>query len=427
MLLDPFRSVFIPLFLAVSLLSNCAASEQGTSTPSGEALGVRIGPLVDLLHVQTGRDKVKSLADSSGQIHVFIASSELQQIIEVVVRGNKVVEQRIIRTGVSPALIDAAFDRNGRLHLLIDSELFILEEGSWRSSDRTPWNDVGLKVANARFVPNAPDLIWVFQVSGSEVGAPRRVDIYALGGPGGAIIWPWVTQGSRTVVVGSTSSGYGPWIAVEPEGKEDSEIVGLDADRRGNVYFIYRLTHGGLGDQAVYRYARIGADAFTFSGNRDTSVPDMKPKATQAASIVGKPVPMKGLHQWLSVDPDSGTAFVSLRFVVTGDSWSDAISWPLKGVKLWNVRTAADQGDDFHLFALERPGQSSFGKGYPVQYLRLSKGSWSPPLEVGMADVSTAFGFTGDALSIVRTADGKVFLSWPTENAIVGRWIEPIR
>jgi hypothetical protein len=427
MYIDLFRPILVPLFLALNLLFNCAASEQATSTPSSELLGGRVGPLIELLQVKTGRDKVISLADSSGQVHVFIASSELQQVSEVIVRGNKVAEQRIIRTGVSAALIDAEFDRTGRLHLLVDSELFVLEEGNWKRSDRTPWNDIGLKVTNARFVPNAPDLIWVFQVSGSELAAPRRVDVYGIVGSVGGFFWPWVTQGSRTVLVGSNPSGYGQWIAVEPEGKEDSEIVGLDADRRGNVYFIYRLTHGGLGDQAEYRYARISAETFTISANRDPNAPDTKPKAMQAVSMVGKPVPMKGLHQWLSVDPDSGTAFVSLRFIVNGDSWSEAISWPLKGVKLWNVRTAADQGDDFHLFALERPGQSSFGKGYPVQYLRLSKGSWSPPLEVGVADVSTVFGFTGDALSIARTADGKVFLSWPTENAIVGRWVEPLR
>jgi hypothetical protein len=412
---------------AFVFLFDCRAAEPTVPPSVGSQTAVPFGPLVELLKVQTVRDKVTVIAGKSGEVHIFIASTNLKKVIEVTVRENDVVEQRTVQSDISPEMMDAAFDEKGKLHLLIDTQLFIFENGAWRISEETPWKEAGVKPLKARFVPGSKDLIWAFQVAGSETGAPKRLEIYGFGGGPAAIIWPWFTTGSRTVLVANGKSGYGPWVAVEPEGKLDSDVVGVGADRSGNVYLLYSLSQGGIAERPSYRYAKIAAELFKPVRGNAAAGMDEKPEARKAFAIEGRPLPLGGAHQWLSVDPNSGKAFVSLRFIVIDNTWSDQISWPLDGVKLWNVRVAADLDDAFSALTIGPASRSSPGKGNVVRYMRLSGGTWSAPVEIGEASVGSFFGLTGEALGIARAIDGRVFAVWPTEGAIVGRWIQPDR
>ena len=427
MSINRLTSTAIFVLAAFVCLFDCRAAEPTAPPSLGSQTAVPFGPLVELLKVQTVRDKVTVIAGKSGDMHIFVASTNLKKVIEVTVRENDVVEQRTVQSDISPEMMDAAFDIKGNLHLLIDTQLFIFENGAWRISEETPWKEAGVKPLKARFVPGSKDLIWAFQVAGSETGAPIRLEIYGFGGGPAAIIWPWFTTGSRTVLVANSESGYGPWVAVEPEGRLDSVVVGVDADRNGNVYLLYSRAQGGVSARPSYRYARIAAELFKPIRDNDAGALDKEQKARKALAVEGRPLPIEGGHQWLSVDPNSGKAFVSLRFIVVGDTWSDQISWPLEGVKLWNVRVAADLDDAFSALTIGPASRSAQAKENVVRYMRLSGGAWSAPIEIGVASVGSFFGLTGDALGIARAVDGRVFVVWPTESAIVGRWILPNR
>ena len=90
-----------------------------------------------MLSVPTSRDKVRVVAESGDQVRVLIASTELRQVLELVVRPAGVVQRRVVRAQASPWTIDAAFDSSGRFHALIDTEHLVLEDGEWRESERT--------------------------------------------------------------------------------------------------------------------------------------------------------------------------------------------------------------------------------------------------------------------------------------------------
>ena len=207
------------------LLVACATTPPPELTGQEPAPKLSMGPPVELLAVKTVRDKVKAIAAQDGKVHVLIAATETRQVVEAVVLSNDVVQRRIVRSDVSPWRVDSAFDGQGRLHALVDSLHMVLEDGVWRESQQTPWHASGLTVSKPGFVRGGSNLIWIFQVDGSELNAPGRWEIFGMGGYGGAIVVPWFTRGLRTVVVAESSSGYGPWVEVEPAGKDDTERV----------------------------------------------------------------------------------------------------------------------------------------------------------------------------------------------------------
>ena len=53
-----------------------------------------------------------------------------------------VIERELIKSAVETTLnLDAAFDRSGRLHVLIGNEHMIKQEGIWVAVERTPWEE----------------------------------------------------------------------------------------------------------------------------------------------------------------------------------------------------------------------------------------------------------------------------------------------
>jgi hypothetical protein len=394
---------------AASLIAACATTTPAPPEATAPPPKVSLGPAVDLLTAGTVRDRVRAIAGSDGSVHVLIASTELRKVFEVVVPRNGELQRRVIRSDVSPSHVDGAFDTQGRLHVLIDTEHMVFDSGMWQRSDQTPWRASGLKIDAARFVPAAPNLVWVFQVNGRDVGAPGRVEIFGFGGYGAGIIWPWFTQGSRTVLVSESPAGYGPWIVVEPEGKEDTAVADIAADGQGNVHLIYTRSRGGLASETSHRYVRLGAERLQGRPGMASGVSDASTSSSSTFQAVeGQPV---GKQLVVRGQTSSGPAF---------------ISWPA-GYYRSSSRLSSDTGETLHALTVGKARDQWRGKGFPIRYQMYSDHAWSGPIDVGLADVGAFWGYIWEALDIASAGPDRAFLVWPTQQAIVGRWVERLR
>jgi hypothetical protein len=389
---------------------------------------IEVGALIDILKVETGSEKVKVIADSEGQAHVLVSSEKLQKVLEIIVGPDGVVNRRVIRSGPIPNSIDGAFDAQGRLHVLLDTEHLILKDQEWQASSQTPWHESGLKVGDMRFVPNAPDLIWVFQVNGADIDTPLRTDFYFIGGYGGGIILPWFTHGSRAVLVSENSGGYGPWFVLDPQRKESTYATNFTSDRQANVYIIYER-QGGTSDANVsYYYSFIDSRILR---DNEVSIPGVTEIQSGSRRIRAFEKGNSGLVQQgpggeidkqVAADPESGTALVGMRYLVRGKTWSAPIDSPFSS-KVFRVGLVPGGQDSFHALVVGKPLHPWRGKNFPVQYLMFSAGAWSAPIELGHADTFRG-GNVMDAAGIAAVGMNSAFLIWPTEQGIVGTWIQ---
>ena len=387
-----------------SLIAACATTNPAPPEATALPPNVRLGPTVDLLTVSTDGDEVRAIAGSDGSVHVLIASTELRKVLEVVVPRSGELQRRVIRSDVSPSQVDGAFDAQGRLHVLIDTEHMILESGVWQRSDQTPWQASGLKVDAARFAQGAPNLVWVFQVNGRDVGAHWRVEIYGFGGYGTGIIWPWFTHGTRTVLVSESPAGYGPWVVVEPQGTKDTAVFDIAADGQGNVHLVYTSSSGGLASESPHRYVRLGVELLQGSPDLASGISDAPTSSSKFRSVEGQTI---GEQLVARGQTSSGPAFISRP----------------AGFYSASSRLSSDTGETLHALTVDVPDKW-WGKGFLIRYLMFSGNAWSGPIDVGLADTRSFWGDIGGALDITSTGQGSAFLVWPTPQGIVGRWVE---
>lgn len=226
-----------------ALLASCATPPEPHLPPTA-AERFKAGETIELLRVPTVRERVAAVADVQGRAHVLIASTKLREVWHLVVDARGVQARHLVRRDSNPDVVDAAFDQEGRLHALTDTDAWVLEDGVWLA-DTAPWQSAGLQATAPRFVPGAPELIWTFHVDGSALGSPGRVDWWSFGGYGGALIWPWPTNGKRAVIVARSIGSAAPWLAIEPDGKSDTLLISTGSDRYGNLYALYEKPSGG--------------------------------------------------------------------------------------------------------------------------------------------------------------------------------------
>lgn len=146
---------------------------------------VRLGPTLDLLRMATtGQDKVRLVAEGADRVHVLIASAALAQVFHVVVGPDGVAAPQVIRSNARPSKLDGTFDATGRLHALLDEEHLVLQDGRWRSSERSVWQDAGVKADRPSFVQGARDLVWTFAASGASMAQRPDAGSGAAAGAG---------------------------------------------------------------------------------------------------------------------------------------------------------------------------------------------------------------------------------------------------
>ncbi|NJD24722.1 MAG: hypothetical protein FIB06_04895 [Betaproteobacteria bacterium] len=201
----------------------------------------------------------------------------------------------------------------------------------------------------------------------------------------------------------------------------DTSIAGAGSDRRGNVHLIYRRSSGGIVAESSYRYAKIDAKEQAASASERMAPRDSPSGILRVRAVVGDALPSGATCPVISVDPESGTALAGYSHLRIGDMWRETRAWPMHKAFCWEMRTASAGRDAFFALVLGQDGSD----GRPVELVRLAGDAWSVPVRVGVAKVSGVFGIPAYALAISGADDGRLFLVWPRESGIVGRWFMP--
>lgn len=399
------------VFALAAVVAGCA-----TTGPPAEPLAppaaVALGPVVTLLDVPPTTDRIRAVPAKDGSVHVLVASNGARVVWEIVIAPSGAVEQRrIVATDMAASNLDAAFDRQGRLHAVVDDAHFVCEQGVWRRSDRSPWEGLEVKASAVHFVANAPDLVWALSVPGKEIGAPGRWEVYGFGGYAAAIIWPWFTRGSRAVIVADTSEGFGPWIVIDPEGPMDTWVSDATADDAGNVYLAYRATREGMLPAASLHYLKLDADVLA---GRD-GVEWQRP----------------GVHASLQRLRAARGTSLAAEVAVRGESAyrPNFVPYPphfFGGAVASGFRLSTSVSQRPRALVVAEAHDKWLGRGFPMQYVEFDDFRWSSPIEVGLADHAGGVlgGHIWHAFDLATTDGGRTFVVWPTAQGIVGRWID---
>lgn len=409
------RAFFVRSLLVIVLATTLAgcATDRAPSEPAPPPAEITLGPVVPLLDVPPTTDSVRVVQGPDGNAHVLVASNGPRVVREIVVSpSGEVQHRRVVLSDVSASRIDAAFDRLGRLHALVDQEHLVCDEGVWRKSARTPWEGLEVRPAAARFVANAPDLIWTFPIKGSEIGAPVRWEIYGFGGAGGGIIWPWFTRGSRAVVVAESPSGFGPWIVIDPEGQLDTQARDATADSAGTVHVVYASAAQGV--IAGLHYVKLNAEILVGDGV-EWRRPGTRVALPALRAVKGSPI--------------------GANAVVRGESehrpnYIPAPPHYYGGAIAGDFRVSTNLLQRPRALVIGEARDQWLGRGFPVHYVEFVDFRWSSPIEVGVADHGGGALFGGSiwrAYDLATTDSGRTFVVWPTEAGIVGRWIDAKR
>ena len=410
----PRISILILGLAFLSLFCGCATTPQPDLKPAS----VSLGPVMDVLKVETGDDLVKLVPDPEGSVHALIASSQRKQVVHVLVHEEGADEPETVLSNVSPSRLDGAWDRDGRLHALIDASLMIREDDAWLPSAHTPWAGTGITPSWAGFVRGSPDLVWAFVVEGGDVGASLRMDIYGFGGgyPAAGIIWPWFTRGSRLVLAAEDSPAC--WNVFDLTGRLDSIPLALASDLAGILHILYYKSLGGLLKDMDLHYARLGVrdlapDAARLPEDKELKAGD---RLLKLHNIAGSRIPnthaqRRSVPDCIAADPGSGAVLIGMDLLIRSNEYTDAIRGSLPPEGGMFTRTAPAGDNAFHALV---------GAGC---YRLLSDLEWSAPLQLGVAEVASFWGSTWEACDLASTGNGKAFATWPTPHGIMGRWI----
>ena len=403
---------------------------------------IHAGPLHVLLEEPTGSDRVKALVDNTGLAHILISSKQINEVHHVVLGPDGVIERELIKSAVdTPLNLDAAFDRSGRLHVLIGNEHMIKQEGSWVAVERTPWEEAGLTIRwLPSFVAGAQDLTWAFLIGGEEVGTPGRWDWFAFAGgyPPLGLIWPWHTQADKLMIVPEMAPTYTTWLVLEPESSLDTDFWAFGADGQGAIHVAYEQSRS----MVIMKLGEIRHAKFVIEQDRSVAPPansDVTSPLRYRRQLLAIPQGQALSYSrpnWMfpavsiAVDSGSGAALVVKRdsdpegielytrhpksYLVRDKELSDSIPLPLSNIMKCSV--ASSGNDRFHAVAV--------GAG-PIYYLNFSGNVWSPPVALGRANTSHwFFSHVVDAVEIASNDSRRAVVVWPTKEGIVGRWIE---
>lgn len=411
---SPAATSIFSCCVLILFLTGCSATR--APSPQLKQPEVTLGPILEVLKVETGSDKVRVVPDPNGQVHVFVASKKSDQVLHVTVRDNKVSEPKIVQTKVSPSRIDGAFDRKGKLHALIDTKHMILEDNTWQPSPLTPWTGTDVDVSGARFVPGATELIWAFEVQGRDVGSPLRMDIYGFGGYNAGIIWPWFSRGTRLVL--TSEDHLDCWNVFHLSERFDSLPTALVSDRQGNIHVIYTKTLGGiLTDIHTHSYLSINARELAPDPEKYPNLMHIKIKdrALQIQEISGSQIPgRRNLNSGITVDPESGVVLAGMRLLIKGDMYTDSIQ--AQSYSIWSHLVPAGK-NTFHALYYGDSGNPFVCSLFPTL-------EWSAPLQIGASGGKSFFRTPSwEAMGLASIDNNKAFATWSMPHSIAGRWI----
>jgi hypothetical protein len=384
--------------------------------------GVHFGNEISLLDSAT--EKVAAHMTPDGRVHLIaIAAGDIAYHIVVSAQGVE-LRERIgsSRYGYYQNLA-MSDDAQGRLHVALKDEHWILERGAWHLAGKN---------ACARLARAGDSLACALEVSGSELGTKAQWGASIVGGPAAAIPIPYRVQPSKLVLANAIGDG---WVYRSVLDHDLRYLVNLETydsgilvgDASGTFHLLFRAHEGNVS------HVRYGALTLDEDGEADIEwrrPNDQVIKLRTAESEPVRPGPSSFIpfaDLALAVDPQTGKALFFTRRAEGGfANWTDAAVEILGGVyrqtapipvNHGNPKRLAPAGDGrFHALVSVRRG---------LFYLAYRTGHWSEPGWIGEFG-TPSLSLIGDG-SIQLASDGRsqVLAIWPKrEGALVGRWIE---
>jgi hypothetical protein len=397
------------------LLASCATEPPaGPSEPLPE---VSLGPVLDLLQIKTGFDKTFTIIDALGDVHVFIIAVDSKEVYHVVVTPDGTVQRERVESNTSPSSISAAFDSDGKLHLLLDDQHLVREGASWIVTSNTPWDDAGIKIHVPRLIQVDKGLVWTFQIDGKEIGARGRWELYGFGGYGAGIVFPWHVSSQKLVIVPETTVGEPVWYVLDPEDNLDTSNTMLAADSHGVLHIVYEACRIVIALSCAPRYAEF--QLLPPGSGMKHGLPDTTAISKILYPVSGSQIPILGNERpnyfsraAMAVDPETGTVLVArvneqTSFVNTNGKWISLPGFPLSN---YRATPAPAGGDAFHVMTT--------GKSDEVLYLRYRAGHWSGTVELGQGK--------GGYYGIASNGHNRAFVVWAKATEILGRWVVAI-
>lgn len=403
------------------LLGACASGPKVEEIGSIPPPGVHRGIEITLLDSAT--EKVVSQMTPDGRVHL-VAITAGNEAYHVVVSAQGVERRERIgakRYGYydNLAITD---DAQGRLHVALKDEHWILEKGAWR-----------LAGGNAcSLLARAGESIGcVVDVRGSELGTRGQWGASFIGGGFGAgIIIPYRIRPSKLVLAKADGDDWSyrgvldfhlPYLVNLSSNDGDT----LAGDSSGTFHLIFRA------HEPRFFHTRYGA----LTGEEATT-PDIEwRRPAGKAILLGNlsSVPATAGTGWfvaslaLAVDPRTGTAVFFARRSQSGFAKAtdaaveirDGVFGPPAPLPVKDTRPKklAPAGDEqFHALVAVRRN---------LFYMSYRAGGWSAPAGIGEFDTPSLF-LIGDS-SIQLASDGRrqALAIWPKhEGVLVGRWIE---
>jgi hypothetical protein len=424
------------LVLLCYLITGCATTPQRIVNKDSVPPKVDISPEIELSAASaTG---VSAVMDMNGTAHILLALSDPHELQYLIINPQGLVHNEIIRKTGSFENLDAAFDRKGRLHAIVDAEHLIYEGGEWRTVPENPCK---------KFVQGGKDLVCTFTIKGVEVGSPGRWDIYGFGGPGAGCIWPWYTHPVKFVLMRETLSGWSDWTILDRNTKLDLETFKAVSDDYGTVHVVYQSGRGGViaagagsaktGPSQI-GYARLESTSGIWqSDSGDVRDPDHRDPKRIFAETQGDVINLRGFcglcgdSYDVVVDRETGILLVAYR----GNDYDyrSYNSCLIQNGLPIDCKTDFVPGSfiDIYLASGVEHGFHAVVKGVvqgsarTLHYLEYRNNNWSSTVEVG--DYVNGWR-AWELVKLISDRSGRALLIWPKEGKrLSARWIEPSR
>jgi len=408
------------LLLLAACASGPIADEIGTTPPPGAHFGNEI------VLLDAATEKVAAHMTPDGRVHL-IAITAGNDAYHVVVSAQGVERKQRIgakRYGYyqNLAITD---DAQGRLHVALKDEHWILEQEVWRLAGNN---------ACARLARAGDSVACVVLASGSELGTKAQWGAFIVGGPAAAILVPYLSRPSKLVLAKAVGDGWSYRTVLDHHlmyglNMETRRSGILAGDASGMFHLLFRVHEGNT--------SHVRYDTQTPDEVGATEIEWRRPdeQAIELRNEVSAPVrpgpncfiPFDDLA--LAVDPQTGKALFFVRRMESGfGNWTTAVveirsrgsayGQPVPiPFKNGNPKQLAPAGNErFHALVAD---------GSNLIYLTHEAGSWTAPARIGEYGTPSLFLIDDDSIQLAWDGRRQALAIWPKRaGALVGRWIE---
>lgn len=329
--------------------------------------------------------------------------------------------------------LDAAFDRQGRLHAYVNEQHLLRDADGWRSAGPTPWARVGI-AGEGLFVPGARDLTWAFTVQGKDIDVKGYWGLVGAGGPGGGIILPWHFQTRKLILAPDDASGPGDWTVLDRELRPGAlASFGGDlahfplGDANGNIHVFYaRLrfaTVTGARYAVIPPLEKVAAAAPAAGEKPVLRAVDGRPLTFFAAGMqyIGGSVP---ILPRFAIDRSSGEGIVfnsELTHVLGVDQ--QETTYPTIPTTLRPLVVGPGRAGAYPVLAT---GKDRVGghKLTPLVWLSFQGGNWTEPVDIDRSYVTShRDGWPLRAPQLAGDGGPRVLVTWRGAEGLMGRWM----